>query len=128
MSSVRRVRKRAQALVFGVVVLCCCAVSLPRLLSRSSSDSSADLRASIVLTAYETTGLRPDWLREICERYTSPDYAQLVREVVLVWNNPAAQLPPGIPPSVKVIRSRENSLNNRCVLASPLHLSRSNDR
>ncbi|GAA5900981.1 hypothetical protein JCM8208_007581 [Rhodotorula glutinis] len=131
MSSVRRVRKRAQALVFGVVVLCCCAVSLPRLLSRSSSDSSADLRASIVLTAYETTGLRPDWLREICERYTSPDYAQLVREVVLVWNNPAAQLPPGIPPSVKVIRSRENSLNNRWLAAqhvdNPVVLAHDND-
>ena len=127
MSSVRRVRKRAQALVFAVVVLCCCAISLPRLLRRSPP-GSRDLRASIVLTAYETTGLRPDWLREICERYSSPDYASLVRDVVLVWNNPAAQLPPGIPSSVKVIRSRENSLNNRCVSLSQTCTFSTSDR
>ncbi|GAA6057008.1 hypothetical protein JCM3770_000118 [Rhodotorula araucariae] len=118
-------RRRAKAVVLAV--LCCCLTAwLCRLLLRPAS-----LRASIVLTAFETTGLRPDWLRAICERYSSPEYAHLVEEVILVWNNPAAALPAGLPHSVKVVRSKENSLNNRWLAArnirNPVVLAHDND-
>jgi hypothetical protein len=77
-------------------------------------------KVTLVLTAYETDGLRPHWLRRILDSYASPQYAGLVAGIVLVWNRPDAEPPAGLPRSVKVVRAPVNSLNNRWTLTGGL--------
>lgn len=110
----RRLHLRKPTLLLLTLVSLCC-YTLSRFLGRA-----APVRATIVLTAFETSGLRPEWLRTICERYVSREYAQIVEEVLVVWNNPEAEPPAGLPEEVKVVRTEVNSLNNRCV-AVPVH-------
>ncbi|GAA6004439.1 uncharacterized protein JCM10292_007068 [Rhodotorula paludigena] len=117
-------RDEPTVLLLTLVLLCC--YTLSRFLGRA-----APVRATIVLTAFETSGLRPEWLRTICERYVSREYAQIVEEVLLVWNNPEAEPPAELPEEVKVVRTEVNSLNNRWLAAStaasPVVLAHDND-
>ncbi|GAA6016915.1 hypothetical protein JCM10207_007845 [Rhodosporidiobolus poonsookiae] len=73
-------------------------------------------RAIVVLQAYETTGLRPAWVRAATERYTSAEYRDVVERVVLVWNNPGAEPVEGLPEEVEVVRAEVNSVANRWTL------------
>ncbi|BGP11433.1 hypothetical protein JCM10049v2_007340 [Rhodotorula toruloides] len=74
-------------------------------------------KLTLVLAAYETDGLRPQWLKRILDTYASAQYADLVAGIVLVWNRPGVDPPAGLPKSVKVVRAPVNSLNNRWTLA-----------
>lgn len=69
-------------------------------------------KVTVVLSAYRTQGLRPQWIHDTAQLYTSKQFASVVDQVILVWNEPAAA-PPNLPRAVRVIRGKVNSLNNR---------------
>lgn len=102
-------RRRIRAFV-GIVLLACGFWSY--VLLRRSPEPQEEKR-TIVLTAYETQGLRPAWLRQIVEQYASEDYADLIDAILLVWNAPEEEPPADLPAKVQVIRAAANSLNNR---------------
>ncbi|BGP35412.1 hypothetical protein JCM10296v2_007250 [Rhodotorula toruloides] len=84
----------------------------------STPDPASKL--TLVLAAYETDGLRPQWLKRILDTYASAQYADTVAGIVLVWNRPGVEPPAGLPKSVKVVRAPVNSLNNRWTLTRGL--------
>ncbi|BGO95673.1 hypothetical protein NBRC10512_007371 [Rhodotorula toruloides] len=86
----------------------------------SSTHSDPASKLTLVLAAYETDGLRPQWLKRILDTYASAQYADLVAGIVLVWNRPGVDPPDGLPKSVKVVRAPVNSLNNRWTLTRGL--------
>ncbi|KAJ8291762.1 Glycosyltransferase family protein 64 protein C5 [Rhodotorula toruloides] len=86
----------------------------------STTHSDPASRLTLVLAAYETDGLRPQWLKRILDTYASAQYADLVARIVLVWNRPGVDPPAGLPKSVKVVRAPVNSLNNRWTLTRGL--------
>ncbi|KAK4705637.1 hypothetical protein P7C70_g578, partial [Phenoliferia sp. Uapishka_3] len=87
---------------------------------RGQSQSTTQLnrkKVTIILTSHQTTGHRPSWLLSSLRQYTSPEYADLVDRVILVWNAVGAR-----PPNVKgvlVLSPAVNSLNNRWVQTLP---------
>ncbi|GAA5985635.1 hypothetical protein JCM10908_007052 [Rhodotorula pacifica] len=106
-------RRRHRAIaVLAVIVCVLCAPLLRRLIAPVEEEDNLTL----VLTAYETEGLRPDWLRQILRAYASDEYADVVDSVILVWNAPDHAPPAGLPDKVKVVRAGTNSLNNRWLL------------
>jgi hypothetical protein len=68
-------------------------------------------KLTIIITSYDTKGLRPVWVQDIAAAYTSEQMSSLVHKVILVWNNPF-DVPPEIPGLI-VLRMKVNSLNNR---------------
>lgn len=102
-------RRRTRA--FVGVVFAVCALWGSTLLWRRSE--AVEEKRTVVLTAYETQGLRPAWLRQIVEQYASDDYADLIDAILLVWNAPEEEPPSDLPAKVQVIRAAANSLNNR---------------
>ncbi|POY75494.1 hypothetical protein BMF94_1396 [Rhodotorula taiwanensis] len=105
-------RRRTRA--FVGVVFAVCALWGSTLLWRRSE--AVEEKRTVVLTAYETQGLRPAWLRQIVEQYASDDYADLIDAILLVWNAPEEEPPSDLPAKVQVIRAAANSLNNRWLL------------
>lgn len=80
-------------------------------LQRGGGDHSND-KVTVLLSAYQTQGLRPQWVRATAELYTSSPYHAVIDQVVLVWNGPDSS-PPVMPKGVKIVRAARNSLNNR---------------
>ena len=106
-------RRRSKLLIaLGVLM---CLLCTPVLLKRDAQVVDED-RLTVVLTAYETEGLRPDWLRRILRAYASDEYADVIHSILLVWNEPDHEPPEDLPDKVVVIRAASNSLNNRSVL------------
>jgi hypothetical protein len=88
-------------------------VFLPRSTSTNSrSSTSRNDKVTVLLSAYRTTGLRPQWIHDTAALYTSTPFQHIVDRVILVWNEPSAP-PPRMPIRVQVIRSKVNSMNNR---------------
>ena len=69
-------------------------------------------KVSVLITSMTSQGFRAKWLRRIVSRFLSDDYACVVGEVILIWNNPAED-PPVLPPGTRILRMTENSLNHR---------------
>lgn len=78
----------------------------------SQASSPRNSKVTVILSAYRTRGLRPQWIHDTAQLYTSKQFASVVDQVILVWNEPAAA-PPKLPRAVRVIRGKVNSLNNR---------------
>lgn len=106
-------------------LLCCTllALSLYLILSPRSASSNSRFsttgrasngKVTVLLSAYRTTGLRPQWIHDTAALYTSSPFHDIVDRVILVWNEPSAP-PPRMPRRVQVIKSKVNSLNNRYV-------------
>ncbi|GAA5969782.1 hypothetical protein JCM8115_001844 [Rhodotorula mucilaginosa] len=107
-------RRRFKLLIaLGVLM---CLLCTPVLLKRDAQVVDED-RLTVVLTAYETEGLRSDWLRRILRAYASDEYADVIHSILLVWNEPDHEPPEDLPDKVVVIRAASNSLNNRWLLA-----------
>lgn len=96
---------------YAAVIIAACIVFL---VHRLKSTARSQDKVTVVLSAYETTGLRPQWLQQICTEYVSSQYSDLIDRVIVVWNEPAAN-PPTLPSQVKVLRGETNSMNNRRV-------------
>lgn len=106
-------RRRSKLLIALAVIMCL--LCTPAFLRRDAQADDED-RLTVVLTAYETEGLRPDWLRRILRAYASDEYADVIDSILLVWNEPNHDPPDDLPDKVVVIRAASNSLNNRSVL------------
>lgn len=89
-----------------IAVLCCLYASRMLLPPNRSG------KLTVILSAYETTGLRPTWLQRTCHDYVSSSFSDIVDQVILVWNEPTAE-PPSLPGAVTVVRGQHNSMNNR---------------
>lgn len=112
-------------------LLCCTLLALtlylvlsPRSAASNSRSSTSASRAqsgkvTVLLSAYRTTGLRPQWIRDTAALYTSSPFHHIVDRVILVWNEPTAP-PPRMPKRVQVIKGKVNSMNNRYVQNLPL--------
>lgn len=111
-------RRRSKVVVVLAVVICVLCACAPALFGDESEPDQE--RLTVVLTAYETEGLRPDWLRQILHAYASDEYADLVGSIVLIWNAPDQAPPVDVPAKVTVVRAASNSLNNRRVWPSYL--------
>ncbi|GAA5871600.1 hypothetical protein JCM3774_006308 [Rhodotorula dairenensis] len=108
-------RRRSKVVVLIAVIICVLCACTPALFKDESEPDQE--RLTVVLTAYETDGLRPDWLRQILQAYASDEYADLVGSILLVWNAPDHAPPDDVPDKVTVIRAASNSLNNRWLMA-----------
>lgn len=109
-------RRRSRAVLGASLLLCALVYTLlNRQAPRPPPAETAEYQ-TVVLTAYETEGLRPAWLRKFLEAYASDKYADIVDAIILVWNAPGEEPPRDLPDKVEVIRADINSLNNRCVL------------
>ncbi|ORY81267.1 glycosyl transferase family 64 domain-domain-containing protein [Leucosporidium creatinivorum] len=95
----------------------------PRSITSASRSSTSTALAqhgkvTVLLSAYRTTGLRPQWIHDTAALYSSPPFRHIVDKVILVWNEPSAP-PPRMPKRVQVIKGKVNSMNNRWTLSLP---------
>lgn len=81
---------------------------------------SGDLpTVTVLITSYETGGLRRIWLQSSISRLISPEYRGLVAKVLVVWNNQISSKPTFNHPSVEILQGSKNSLNNRWIQTLP---------
>ena len=73
-------------------------------------------KLTVVITTYNSNGLRPLWVRDIIATYSSEEMSSVVHKVILVWNNPTTNVSNYFNNSNVVILSMaKNSLNNRWI-------------
>lgn len=88
------------------------ALGLVMYLRRGPHGPAQSDKVTVLLSAYRTDGLRPRWIRQTAQLYSSSDFDHLVDRIILVWNEPTAP-PPKMPKGVKVLKGDVNSMNNR---------------
>ncbi|KAM0790451.1 hypothetical protein ACM66B_003328 [Microbotryomycetes sp. NB124-2] len=81
--------------------------------------ASSSSKVTVIITGYHTTGLRPTWLQQSLERYSSAEFEDVIEDVLLVWNEPTRGPPFRVPEPVKVVSGGVNSLNNRWIATLP---------
>ncbi|BGP54624.1 hypothetical protein JCM8202v2_002211 [Rhodotorula sphaerocarpa] len=110
-------RRRSRAILGASLLLCALVYTLLTRQAPRPPPAEIQEQRTVVLTAYETEGLRPAWLRKFLEAYASDEYNGIVDAIILVWNAPGEEPPRDLPDKVEVIRADVNSLNNRWLLA-----------
>jgi lipopolysaccharide biosynthesis glycosyltransferase len=80
--------------------------------------SSLAGKLTVIIASYALEGFRPGWLQDTVRRYTGAQFASLVDQVIIVWNNPDVP-PPKLPERALILHQKVNSLNNRWIETIP---------
>lgn len=70
-------------------------------------------KVTIVITSYQTIGLRPTWLKKSIDSFLTEEFKDVVDKVILVWNAVDQPAPENWAKGLTIIAPQRNSLNSR---------------